>query len=55
VDVNAVVGALIYSEIGKEATNVVVAPATASAKTIRASIFSDTSVVSTKQNHLQKE
>jgi hypothetical protein len=55
VDANAVAGKLISSGIGKEATNVVVAPATVPAKTIRASIFSDTYIVSTKQNHLQKE
>jgi hypothetical protein len=47
-------GALISSGIGKEATNVAAAPATMPAKTIRASLFSDTSISSTKQNHLQK-
>ena len=41
-DANAVAGALISSGIGKEATNVVAAPATVPAKTIRASLFSDT-------------
>jgi hypothetical protein len=49
VDANAVAGALISSGIGKEATNVVAAPATVPAKTIRASLFSDTSTSSTKQ------
>ena len=53
-DANAAAGALISSGIGKEATNVVAAPATVPAKTIRASLFSDTSISSTKQNHLQE-
>jgi hypothetical protein len=50
VDANAVAGALISKGIGKEATNVVAADATVPAKTIRASLFSDTSISSTKQN-----
>jgi hypothetical protein len=50
VDANATSGALISSGIGKEATNVVAAPTTVPAKTIRASLFSDTSISSTKQN-----
>jgi hypothetical protein len=54
VDAKATTGALISSGSGKEATNVVAVPATVPAKTIRASLFSDTSISSTKQTHLQE-
>ena len=45
----AAVGILISAGIGSAAIRVVVAPATVPARTIRASLFSDTSISSTKQ------
>jgi hypothetical protein len=50
VDANQVAGALISSGIGSEATNVVAAPATVPAKTIKASLFSDASISPTKHS-----
>jgi len=52
---NATVGALISVGIGSGAMRVVVVPVAVPAKTIRASLFSDTSIELTKPFHLQKE